>query len=97
MTGEVTVFVAAAGTNNSRTASGSDNGTLADANAAAARTSGAASEAIPRATSGMVSEATTGGISRNGDRRFIINSKQQLQLFMSEHLNAAMESLNIDW
>ena len=88
MTGEVTVFVAAARPN-SRTTAGTD--------AAAAPTSDAAPEAIPGATSGTVSGATAGSSSRRGDRRFIINSKQQLQQFMSDHLNASLESLNIDW
>ena len=96
MTGEVTVFVAAARAN-SRTASGTEADTMASANAAAAPTSDAAPEAIPGATSGTVSGATAGSSSRRGDRRFIINSKQQLQQFMSDHLNASLESLNIDW
>ena len=38
-----------------------------------------------------------GRSSRRGDRRYIINSKQQLQQFMSDQFNASMEFLNIDW
>ena len=87
MTGEVTVFVAAAG-DISGTATGTE---------AAASISGPAPESIPGASSGTVSEATTGGNRRRGDRRLVINSKEQLQQFMSNHLNASMESLNIDW
>ena len=83
MTDEVTVFMAAVGAN-SRTATGTDADTLASAIAVAASTSDAAPEAY------------TGGIRRRGDRRLYINSKQQLQLFKSDHPNASMESLNID-
>ena len=96
MTGEVTVFVAAAG-DISGTATGTEADTLTSANAPAASISGPAPEAIPGASSGTVSGATTGGNRRRGDRRLVINSKQELQLFMSNHLNASMDSLNIDW
>ena len=95
-TGEVTVFLIAAG-DNSGTATGAQAGTLTTANAAVASTSGAALEAIPGTSSGTVPEATTGGNRRRDDRRLVINSKQQLEQFMSNHLNASMESLNIDW
>ena len=53
MTGEVTVFVAAAGAN-SRTTTGTKADTMASANTAARPTSDALTEAIPRATSGAV-------------------------------------------
>ena len=74
MTGEVTVFVVAAG-NNSATTTGTEADTLTSTNAPAASISGPAPEAIPEASSGTVSEATTSGNRRRGDGRLVINSK----------------------
>ena len=54
-------------------------------------------EATMEATAGSTSEATTGGGNRRGDRRIILNSKQQLRKFMSDYLNESLESLDVDW
>ena len=89
ISGEVTVFVAPTGMNGGSLTEGTSTTT--------APTSGsnldAASETTPRSTS----EATTSGGNRRGDRRLIINSKQQLHKFMTDHFNASLESLNVYW
>ena len=41
------------------------------------------------------SEATI-GVVRRGDKRITINTKHQLQKFEADHLNAALDSLNVD-
>ena len=94
ISGEVTVFVAATGANG-----GTPTGvpTVANTSATTAATSGSNLDATTETAQGSTSEATTGGGNRRGDRRLIINSKQQLQKFMSDHLNASLESLNVDW
>ena len=105
ITGEVTVFVATTGTNAEIAPGGN---LLANASTATASTVGATSEAAMEATtettsgvtSGTTSEATseaTTGIVRRGDKRVTINSKHQLQKFMADHLNAPLDSLNVDW
>ena len=84
ISGDVTAFVAATGANGG-TATG------------VPPSSGATLEATTEATAGSTSEATTGGGYRRGDRRIIINSKKQLQKFMSDHLIESLDSLNVDW
>ena len=88
------MFVEATGTNG-----GTPTGvpTVANTSATTAATSGSNLDATTETAQGSTSEATTGGGNRRGDRRLIINSKQQLQKFMTDHLNASLESLNVDW
>ena len=42
-------------------------------------------------------ELASSAVPRRGDRRLIINTKDQLKKFMTDHLNVSLESLNIDW
>ena len=42
-------------------------------------------------------ETASSALPRSGDRRLIINTKDQLKMFMTDHLNVSLESLNIDW
>ena len=87
ISGEVTVFVAATGTNGG-THSGPPS--VASASTATSSTPGSSLETSMETTSTSTAEATTGG----GNT---INSKQQLQRYMTDHLNASSESSRNDW
>ena len=41
--------------------------------------------------------ASTDMVSRSGDRRIIINAKDQLKKYMTDHLRVLLEPLAIDW
>ena len=68
---------------------------------------GTTGDAVNESTNGTTSE--TSGVTveeasvspdtvlRRGDRRLIINSKEQLKKFMADHLNTSLESLSINW
>ena len=47
--------------------------------------------------SALTSSASTDTVSRRGDRCMIINTKKQLKKFMTDNLNASLESLAINW
>ena len=87
------MFVAATGTNG-----GTPTGvpTVTNASTTTAPTSGSNLDATTETTPGSTSETATGGGNRKGARRLIINSSQQLQNFMTDHLNAHLESSNVD-
>ena len=88
------MFVADTGTNG-----GTSTGlpTVADASTTVAPTSGSHLDATTETTPRPTFEATTGGGNRRGDGRQMINSKHKLQKFKTDHLNASLESLSVDW
>ena len=103
-TGEVTVFIrGSVGQAHRRrsSSSASTSGTLSE------RSDGAQSEPPTVATIRTTNETDDGAeaassvstdmVSRRGDRRIIINTKEQLKKFMTEHLSVPLESLAIDW
>ena len=63
--------------------------------------------AVNESTNGSTSETSEDAVEeasvstdtdlRRGDRRLIINSKEQLKKFMADHLNTSLESLGINW
>ena len=68
---------------------------------------GTTGDTVNESTNGTTSETSdvaveeasvsTDTVLRRGDRRLIINSKEQLKKFMADHLNSSLESLSISW